>query len=175
MTSEFDYIAWLRQQKNDGPPHVMVGPGDDCAVVRVTTGLQLLTTDMLMDGVDFEVANVEPRRIGRKAMAVNLSDIAAMAGVPRTARGFADMVALTRAQLADPDLGVKLRAGRSSEITHCIRLNQGCLGRGSRGLPVSCTVSSATSPDTRRVTSTSPLTSVNLTALLTRFSTSRSR
>jgi hypothetical protein len=54
--------------------------------------------------------------------------------------GFADMVALTRAQLADPDLAVKLREGRTSDITHCIRLNQGCLGRGSRGLPMSCTV-----------------------------------
>ena len=54
--------------------------------------------------------------------------------------GIADMVALTRAQLADPDLALKLREGRASEISHCIRLNQGCLGRGSRGLPVSCTV-----------------------------------
>ncbi len=54
--------------------------------------------------------------------------------------GIADMVALTRAQLADPDLAVKLRDGRTNEIRHCIRLNQGCLGRGSRGLPVSCTV-----------------------------------
>ena len=54
--------------------------------------------------------------------------------------GIADMVALTRAQLADPDLAVKLREGRTSEISHCIRLNQGCLGRGSRGLPMSCTV-----------------------------------
>ena len=54
--------------------------------------------------------------------------------------GIADMVALTRAQLADPDLAAKLREGRAGEITHCIRLNQGCLGRGSRGLPVSCTV-----------------------------------
>jgi hypothetical protein len=54
--------------------------------------------------------------------------------------GIADMVALTRGQLADPDLAVKLREGRTDEITHCIRLNQGCLGRGSRGLPVSCTV-----------------------------------
>lgn len=53
--------------------------------------------------------------------------------------GIADMVALTRAQLADPDLGVKLRTGRT-DIQHCIRLNQGCLGRGSRGLPVTCTV-----------------------------------
>ena len=54
--------------------------------------------------------------------------------------GIADMVALTRAQLADPDLAVKLREGRTADISHCIRLNQGCLGRGSRGLPVSCTV-----------------------------------
>ncbi len=54
--------------------------------------------------------------------------------------GIADMVALTRAQLADPDLALKLRDGRTGEISHCIRLNQGCLGRGSRGLPMSCTV-----------------------------------
>nr|BFF09246.1 hypothetical protein GCM10025699_05490 [Microbacterium flavescens] len=58
--------------------------------------------------------------------------------------GIADMVALTRAQIADPDLGLKLTstdaqaAGRG--IRHCIRLNQGCLGRGDRGLPMSCTV-----------------------------------
>ncbi len=54
--------------------------------------------------------------------------------------GIADMVALTRAQIADPDLAEKLRTGRADEIRHCVRLNQGCLGRGSRGLPVSCTV-----------------------------------
>lgn len=59
------------------------------------------------------------------------------------ASGIADMVALTRAQIADPDLGSKLVgapvAGEPG-IRHCIRLNQGCLGRGSRGLPMSCTV-----------------------------------
>lgn len=60
--------------------------------------------------------------------------------------GIADMVALTRAQIADPDLGHKLLGvGANSgegirQISHCIRLNQGCLGRGSRGLPMSCTV-----------------------------------
>jgi 2,4-dienoyl-CoA reductase-like NADH-dependent reductase (Old Yellow Enzyme family) len=54
--------------------------------------------------------------------------------------GVADMVALTRAQIADPDLATKLREGRTDEIRHCIKLNQGCLGRGSLGLPISCTV-----------------------------------
>src|SRR4051812_30536883 len=84
MAGEFEYIDWLRQQQK-AVPEVLVGPGDDCAVVRGSASLRLLTTDMLMDGVDFEVAKIDPRRIGRKALAVNLSDIAAMAGVPRTA------------------------------------------------------------------------------------------
>lgn len=54
--------------------------------------------------------------------------------------GVADMVALTRAQIADPDLATKLREGRAEDVTHCIKLNQGCLGRGASGLPVACTV-----------------------------------
>ncbi|MBM9461630.1 NAD(P)-binding protein [Nocardioides sp. zg-536] len=56
------------------------------------------------------------------------------------ASGIADMVALTRGQLADPDLAHKLLTGRTETVRHCIRLNQGCLGRGSVGLPVTCTV-----------------------------------
>ncbi|KJL40649.1 NAD(P)-binding protein [Microbacterium trichothecenolyticum] len=61
------------------------------------------------------------------------------------ASGIADMVALTRAQIADPDLGRKLLGLAPVDtgergIRHCIRLNQGCLGRGSRGLAMSCTV-----------------------------------
>ncbi len=85
MPGEFEYIDWIRSQQGELPGNVLVGPGDDCAVVRTTDRLQLITTDMLMDGVDFRVGEVEPRRIGRKAMAVNLSDIAAMAGVPKSA------------------------------------------------------------------------------------------
>ncbi|MDN3497039.1 NAD(P)-binding protein [Planococcus sp. APC 4015] len=54
--------------------------------------------------------------------------------------GIADMVALTRAQISDPDLGLKLVGSSGDGIRHCIRLNQGCLGRGSRGLSMSCTV-----------------------------------
>ncbi|WP_306232723.1 FAD-dependent oxidoreductase [Agrococcus beijingensis] len=56
------------------------------------------------------------------------------------ASGIADMVALTRGQLADPDLATKLLTGATDGIRHCIRLNQGCLGRGSQGLSVTCTV-----------------------------------
>ena len=53
--------------------------GDDAAVL----GDRLITVDMLTEGVDFLLAETDPKWIGRKALAVNLSDIAAMGGVPR--------------------------------------------------------------------------------------------
>jgi len=59
------------------------------------------------------------------------------------ASGKADMVAMTRAQIADPELANKAREGREDEIVHCIRGNQGCIGRVFKGLPISCTVNPA--------------------------------
>jgi len=81
MAQEFHYIRWLRSQTT-ADPRVLVGPGDDCAVLPAPTRPIVITTDMLMDGTDFIVSEVGPRRAGRKAMAANLSDIAAMAAVP---------------------------------------------------------------------------------------------
>lgn len=64
-------------------PALVVGIGDDAAITRVTPGKQLVTTtDMLMDGVDFLLASADPVLVGRKSLAVNLSDLAAMAAVP---------------------------------------------------------------------------------------------
>jgi thiamine-monophosphate kinase len=80
--SEFAFIDWLRR-RTPADPLVLVGPGDDTAVLRLTPGSPcLVTTDMLLDGSCFRLAGAGPRRVGRKAMAVNLSDIAAMAGRP---------------------------------------------------------------------------------------------
>src|SRR6185436_7823115 len=59
------------------------------------------------------------------------------------AAGKADMVAMTRAQIADPEFASKAREGREDEILHCIRGNQGCIGRVFKGLPISCTVNPA--------------------------------
>jgi mycofactocin system FadH/OYE family oxidoreductase 2 len=56
------------------------------------------------------------------------------------ASGKADMVAMTRAQIADPEFANKAAEGREEEINHCIRGNQGCIGRVFKGLPISCTV-----------------------------------
>src|SRR6476469_3220864 len=81
---EFAYISWLRS-RTPADPRVLIGPGDDCAALSPPARPLLVTTDMLMDGTDFVLAEVGPRRVGRKAMAANLSDIAAMAGVPTAA------------------------------------------------------------------------------------------
>ena len=64
-------------------PQMFLGPGDDAALLRMDPHSALVvTTDMLMDGVDFILAECDPVRIGRKSLAVNLSDLAAMAAKP---------------------------------------------------------------------------------------------
>ncbi len=78
---EFDYISWVRRQISPNP-HVLIGPGDDCAALAPLARPLLVTTDLLTDEVDFRLGEAGGRAVGRKAMAVNVSDIAAMAGVP---------------------------------------------------------------------------------------------
>ena len=66
-------------------PGVVVGPGDDCAVVRCAEGgVELLKTDVVVENVHF-LRSAEPQLIGRKALARAISDMAAMGGVPRHA------------------------------------------------------------------------------------------
>ena len=68
------------------PPWVVVGPGDDAAVVEHDRGmLDVLTTDAQVEHVHFDRAFVPPDAIGHRALAVNLSDLAAMGAKPRTA------------------------------------------------------------------------------------------
>jgi thiamine-monophosphate kinase len=81
-SGEIAYIQWLRERIGHDP-RVLIGPGDDAAALRPTPDRPvLLTTDMLMEGTCFSLSASAPRLVGRKAMAVNLSDIAAMAGKP---------------------------------------------------------------------------------------------
>jgi thiamine-monophosphate kinase len=65
-------------------PGVVVGVGDDAAAVELGP-LTLVTTDSLVENVHFRREWTPPRLLGRKALSVNLSDIAAMLGVPRHA------------------------------------------------------------------------------------------
>ena len=69
-----------------GDESVIVGPGDDAAVVEPERGaLDVLTTDAQVDGVHFDRRFVPPDAIGHRALAVNLSDLAAMGARPRAA------------------------------------------------------------------------------------------
>jgi len=68
------------------PAWVVVGPGDDAAVIEPEPRtLEVLTTDALVEGVHFDRRFVPPDAIGHRALAVNLSDIGAMGGRPRAA------------------------------------------------------------------------------------------
>ncbi|MBJ7262987.1 MAG: thiamine-phosphate kinase, partial [Burkholderiaceae bacterium] len=74
MAGEFDLIA--RHFKRPAPAG-MLGVGDDCALFSVPVGHQLATsTDLLLEGRHF-FSNVDPAALGHKALAVNLSDLAA--------------------------------------------------------------------------------------------------
>jgi thiamine-monophosphate kinase len=79
---EFAFIDWLRR-RTPTTGRTLIGPGDDAALINWAGGANCIaTTDMLLEGSCFLLAEAGPRRVGRKAMAVNLSDIAAMAGRP---------------------------------------------------------------------------------------------
>ena len=68
------------------PPWVAVGPGDDAAVIEPARGtLDVLTTDALVDGIHFDLRFTPPDAVGYRALAVNLSDLAAMGAEPRAA------------------------------------------------------------------------------------------
>lgn len=79
---EFDFLSRLLPRLPGGPG-ILVGPGQDCAVVRCGGRRYLFTVDALVEGVHFERAWLTPRQLGRKSFLVNASDIAAMGGRPR--------------------------------------------------------------------------------------------
>jgi thiamine-monophosphate kinase len=85
VTTERQFIRNLQSQfPNRGP--VLIGIGDDGAVLDVSTDKQqVVVTDLLLDGVHFDLKVTSPFLAGRKAVAVNLSDLAAMGCRPTAA------------------------------------------------------------------------------------------
>ena len=82
-----DWVARFARPRDPGPQalRAILGIGDDAAVLASASRLHtLLTTDFLTDGIHFRAAWTPGFLLGRKALAVNLSDIAAMGGVPRS-------------------------------------------------------------------------------------------
>ncbi len=79
--NEFDWIEWI--QKKAGPvPRHWIGIGDDAAVLSIAPKKDwVVSTDAIVEGVDFD-CSVTPSQAGRKALAINLSDLAAMGAHP---------------------------------------------------------------------------------------------
>lgn len=83
---EHALLARIRARLPRSRPDVIIGIGDDAAIVDVTRNEQtVLTTDALVEGVHFTRQWSTPADVGHKALAINLSDLAAMAATPRWA------------------------------------------------------------------------------------------
>src|SRR4051812_10319756 len=93
--SEFDFIERIRQRSFDRLKNsslsthhssLSLGIGDDAAVIRQRSDRDtVITTDLLVEEIDFRLSTTTPWLLGFKALAVSLSDIAAMGARPRFA------------------------------------------------------------------------------------------
>jgi thiamine-monophosphate kinase len=81
--SEFDFINALRQRAGVSGSSIVAGIGDDAAVLRNTPGKEtVISADLLVEDIDFRRTTTPPYLLGHKALAVSLSDIAAMGARP---------------------------------------------------------------------------------------------
>ena len=115
---EFGLIDLIKQDTISDHGSVVVGIGDDAAVLLPTPRqLLLMTTDMLVESVHFDLTTTTPWQLGYKAIAVNLSDIAAMGGAPRHA-----VVSVALPSSTPADFVVNLYQGMK-EICHEFGVN----------------------------------------------------
>ena len=124
---EDELLAAIRRVLSGAGPEVVVGPGDDAAVVTSGSGELVLTTDVLVEGTHFRLDLTTPRDLGFKAIAVNVSDVAAMAASPRFA-----VCALTLSDAVDVAWVVELAGGmRECCDEFALSLVGGNLARGT--------------------------------------------
>jgi thiamine-monophosphate kinase len=105
-TGEFGLIAQVTSRLATGPA-VLLGPGDDAAIVAAVDGRVVASTDVLVDGRHFRRDWSTAVDVGHRAAAANLADIAAMGAVP---------TALLVALCAPPDLDVRWAEGLTDGI-----------------------------------------------------------
>ena len=114
--SERDLVARIQHRLPNPPSWMLVGIGDDAAVVEPERNrLEVLSVDAVVEGVHFDRRFTPPEAIGHRALAVNLSDLAAMGAAPRLA--LLSMALPPALELADFDAivtGLGVLAGRHS-------------------------------------------------------------
>lgn len=140
---EARYLDWLRTHV-PSDPRVEVGIGDDAAVLRPPAGRRtVIAVDMLAEGTDFLLGtDATPERVGHKALAVNLSDLAAMAARPEAA-----VVAVTLPRRGAEALAHGLFAGiERLAARHGVALVGGDTNTWDGGLVISVTVLGSVPP-----------------------------
>lgn len=146
MPSESDIISRLRRLAG-ATPDVRVGIGDDAAVLKRAGGTDLVACcDLMVEGVHFRTEWTPPRLLGRKALATNLSDVAAMGAVPRFAMlsialpracpsGFVDDLFDGLFELAK-ESGVAIIGGDTSSSTDSLFIDVSVIGECESGKAV---------------------------------------
>lgn len=125
--SEADVLARLRQRFANSDPRLLLGMGDDAAVLRLGghhgSGLKLnsadlvVTTDLAIEGVHFSLRYMSPADAGYKTLAMNLSDLAAMGARPTFAFGCLGLPRDATAAQVDELLDGVAEAARLGGIT----------------------------------------------------------
>jgi len=170
---EFGFLDKLLTTLRRSDERIHVAPGDDACVIDLSSGGPVvLTTDMLIEGIHFRLDWQEPEELGYKAVAVNLSDVAAMGarpgwilvslGCPReTEEGFLD--ALYRGMLGLCDESRVVIAGGDTTRAEKLTLSLTAAGLCEEGSPV--TIAGARSGETIYATACPGLSGLGLRLL----------
>ncbi len=131
-TGEFAFLeSLLAEQGSAVGNDVLIGPGDDCAVLDFgadSSLKMLMATDAIIEDVHFTRSAYSYSEIGRKALIVNLSDIAAMGGTPL----FATISAAVPADMDQSDLSTMMSAVDSCASEYSVKLVGGDLTRSDK-------------------------------------------
>lgn len=125
---EFGFLDGLLPRLATADPDVLVGVGDDAAVLRRPARPVVVTTDALVEGIHFLSSWLTPRQLGRRAFLVNASDLAAMGAQPRWCLASVGAPAET-AQRALMDLMLGMRAAARQHDSIVIGGNLTCSDR----------------------------------------------
>jgi len=140
---ETTLVDWLLG-RIPSDPRLEVPPGDDAAVLRPPAGRRtVVAVDMLTEGIDFQLGpDCGPRQVGHKALAVNLSDLAAMAARPEAA-----VVAVALPRVGGEAIGRELWEGLGPlAAAHGMTVAGGDTNSWDGPLVVSVTVIGSTPP-----------------------------
>ncbi len=140
---EFGLIDHLTEGMESINASTRRGVGDDCAVLRYGDKETLVTTDLLLEGIHFDLRYVPLKHLGYKAIVVNLSDVYAMNGTPRqvtVSLGISKRFTLEHIEelyagmrLACEAYGVDLVGGDTSASVTGLIISVTCLGEAAEG------------------------------------------